>query len=497
LRPTDPSLGAASLLLMVLPPWGGWIPTAAAQQPVRTGMSCVQAEDAKPVSLREAIAQAITDQPQLIIAQQNLSEAHADVVSAVSGFLPAAQASLTDQRYAPSNSEAPVVVIGSTVLGGPQTDSAYAALNITWNLFGSGRDVAAFRGALAGARSSAAALDSQMSDTLSATLQAYADLYEAQVALDHQSAETAALRAIAARAEERYRSGDGTTVAIGQARAAAFDAERSLNQQCRGVYDKAQKLAQSIGMHLTPGTALRVEGTLPPLNAPDPATLDLEHLVEAEPAVVAAWEKIAAAAQKLRQEESEFGPSISLTARRDYLAQNPDSFGEANRHIAPNGTMIALSIQQPLFPLLSESADVQRARAEWRKAKAAYEQARLDTEGRMQTALNATREAVSSYAAARSSLEESEQVLALTQSLYAAGRTDLDSVDRSRIDVDKAQADLKTLSSQKLSAAWMTLRALQPEGFAPLLFQALRLQVQGPDGKYGREGTSGTAFEPP
>jgi outer membrane protein TolC len=59
----------------------------------------------------------------------------------------------------------------------------------------------------------------------------------------------------------------------------------------------------------------------------------------------------------------------------------------------------------------------------------------------------AQREAEASFLAAKTSLGESQQVLELTQSLYHAGRTDLDSVQRAQIDRDKAMTDMRTLAS--------------------------------------------------
>jgi len=44
--------------------------------------------------------------------------------------------------------------------------------------------------------------------------------------------------------------------------------------------------------------------------------------------------------------------------------------------------MIALTIQQPLGPFTSESADVDRAHAKLRKAEAGYAQARLQAEAK-------------------------------------------------------------------------------------------------------------------
>ena len=42
----------------------------------------------------------------------------------------------------PANGGGPVIVVGSNVLGGPETRSGYGSLSMTWNIMSSGRDIA-------------------------------------------------------------------------------------------------------------------------------------------------------------------------------------------------------------------------------------------------------------------------------------------------------------------------------------------------------------------
>jgi outer membrane protein TolC len=169
---------------------------------------------------------------------------------------------------------------------------------------------------------------------------------------------------------------------------------------------------------------------------------------------------------------------VTFSARKDYLGQSPYSYGAANHHIGPRDYRLDLGFEQPLFPIATEVAAVDRARAEVRKAQASYDQARLDAETKLRGALSAQREAEASFLAAKTSLGESQQVLELTQSLYHAGRTDLDSVQRAQMDRDKAMTDTRTLASKRVSTEWAVARALQPERFADSLFAQLHLQVE-------------------
>jgi outer membrane protein TolC len=449
---------------------------------------CTTEQAVTAVSLADAIVKSLSDQPKLNLAKETLVESRADLSASSAAFLPAGQLLVEEARYAPSNGGAPVQVVGNNVLGGPKSDSAYGSLNMTWNLFSSGKDVAGYRGAKAAVRSTSAGLDSQLNETLTDVIQAYADLHEAQVTVDYQGRTVITLKDMAARAEERLKGGQGTTVAVGQARAAELDAERTFNQNCRKVYDKSQALAQSFGHELMPGHVIKALGPLPVADRSSLAESELDAIVESDPAVVAAKEQITAMEDKLKQARAQFGPTLSLTAGRDYLGQSPAGFGEANRRIGPDSYRIGIAFAQPLFPFVSESAALSKGRAELRKAQANYLQARLDSETRMQGAFNAAREALASYAAAKSSLSESQEVLTLTRSQYAAGRTGLDSVQRAQMDIDKAQTAVDTLASQNLLAGWELQRALQPREFAGALLSVLRIPIAAEQWRSGNSG---------
>lgn len=189
---------------------------------------------------------------------------------------------------------------------------------------------------------------------------------------------------------------------------------------------------------------------------------------------------------KLHQAFGEFGPKLSLLVQRDYLAQNANSFGRANRDLAPADYRVDLEFTQPLFPLASEGSDVDRARAELRKAEASYRGAVLDVQTKLTQALSARREAERSYAAAQNSLTDAEQVLELTEAQYRAGRKDLDDVEHAAMDHDSAEADLEKLASQRAFAEWTADRALFPLEFPVMLLRRLNLRVRLPGGNDDR-----------
>lgn len=448
---------------------------------------CGNSQAPHSLELSDAIRQSLFAQPQLVIAQQELVESRSEVRAAVAPFLPSAALSVMDEKYVPANGGGPVIVVGNNVLGGPQTRSGYGALSLTWNVMNSGRDIAGLHGAKAGVRAASSGLDNQLEESLSGVLQAYADLYEAEVTATNEGGAATLLKEIYQRAQERYRNGNGTTVAIGQARTAELDAEQSFNRACRAVEDKAAALAGAVGIHIPGEQRLAAVQPLPMPLVDAFQVGELREIVENSPAVLEAKEKVAAATAKLQQARRSFGPSITFSARKDYLGQSPDSFGAANHHISPSDYRLNLGFEQPLFPVATEVAAVDKARAEMRKAQAGYDQARLEVETKLRGALSAQHEAEASLAAARTSLRESQQVLILTDSLYHAGRTDLDSVQHAQMDRDKVEAETRTLASRRAFAEWAVARALRPGQFPDLLFGQLHLQVEARRWRDGEE----------
>lgn len=452
---------------------------AAAEEFPAFESACAAGDGAREVALADVVASSLQLQPQLITARQDVIEARADVRAATAAFLPNGQAIFSDERYVPANGGGPVVVVGNTVLGGTQTQSAYGSLSLSWNLMNSGRDLAAYRGAQAGSRAAVHGFEGQLADTALGVLQAYADAYEADVAARSQASSVALLKAIHSRAQERYTNGHGTTIAVGQARVAALDAEQSLNRACRTAVEKSAALAGSSGMPLNARDLLIASEGLPLPMLDAGAGPPSDSAVEDSPAVWAAKEHVAQAEAKLHQAQRAFGPSLSLSARRDYLGQDPGSLAAANQHLAANDYRIGLTFEQPLFPLVSEAAAVSKARAELRKAQASYQQSRLEAQAKLQEALAARREAEASYVAAKASLADAEQVLALTQSLYQAGRADLDSVQHAQMDRDKARTEVITLQSRRAATQWAAARVLRPAEFAGLLVRQLHLEAPG------------------
>lgn len=456
---------------------GGLLPFAAIAADMEVPEpKCVAVSASQSLTLTDAVIQSLSNEPHLILAREDVAESKADLKAARTPFLPKGQLIVDDERFVPSNAAAPVTVVGNNILGGTRTYSAYGSVSVSWNILSSGRDMAGFRAAQAGVRASDAALYGQLDDTLSGLLKAYADVYEARLTVDQQSKAVDRLRAIESRSEQRFRQGDGTTIAVGQARSAALDAERTLNQTCSGLTEKSLALAKAIGVQLPAGELLLATSELPALAAAVVDSSDPTAAVENDPEVISAKEKVTEAEAGLRQTHAAFGPSIEIDARRDYLGQDVDSLSLANHAIAPNSYRVGVSLIQPLFSFTTESSAIDKARVALRKAQVSTNQARGDADAKLRTAIAAQVEADASYRAAQSSVTEAQQVVELTVSLYKAGRTDMDSVEHAELDLEKVQTEFRTMASHRLLANWDVARAFQATRFAYALLHQLGIE---------------------
>lgn len=79
-------------------------------------------------------------------------------------------------------------------------------------------------------------------------------------------------------------------------------------------------------------------------------------------------------------------------------------------------------------------------------------------------------------------------MLTLTESLYHAGRTDLDNVQHAQMDRDKAEAETRSLVSKRASAEWGVAKVLEPTRFADALFGQLHLVVEARQWRNPDEG---------
>lgn len=424
---------------------------------------CAAATELQPANLSDLIAVALDGQPQLLIAKEAVEKAHANLLAARTPFLPSVALSLQSERYVPSTITSPTV-IGNTVVGGTrESKTTYGSVSLNWNLYSGGRDTAALNAYKSDLTASQEGVYHQLDETLTAILNAYADVYKAQQSAVVQARILTIQQDMEQRSKQQFQQGTTTTLAIAQATTAVLQTSQQLFETCRGVADKSAVLAQTVGLHLGPDELYRVDELRDPLDASAAAT-EWRNVIDDDPAVVAAKANVNVAEYKLKETKASYGPTLGLEGRKDYLGQDADSWRSAN-HITPSGYRIGLQIQQPLLPMTSEYSAVQAAKSDLRKAQATYQQAILDTEAKYHSAFNAVHEAAASLSAAKLSLEQSQALLSLTQAQLSSGRADQDKVQQAQIAVEKA-TDAVTQATTALTAArWLSLRANEPRTF--------------------------------
>ncbi len=430
-----------------------------------------QGLSAEPIALSKSLQIASQGQPQYLMAIQDQEKAKAGVLKAWSAFLPSAAATVENDRYKPANGGTPAIVVGNSIVGGNgQGYTSYGAVSVNLNLYNGGRDVAGYRGSKALERASEATLDATFADTLQAVIVAYGDLYKAQLALDETGRVLKSLKIIQGTATERYRDGHGTTIAIGKARNDVLDAERQLYQACHTLRDRSDALVKSMGADVSPGKVLVASGNVPSADTElaDAATMDA--VVMADPAVIAARQQVDAAYAKVDQARGAFLPVVSAFAKKDFLGQSLSGFGSANGALGYQSYRVGVSVQQPLGPFTTEYAELETAKADALRQEAALQQVIVDTRNRLHAAFNALLEAKDAVRAAKGSVEESRKLLALTESLYKAGRAAIDSVEQSRIDVRKSERLLEEQTAELRVAGWRLSKSMDAHSFADRVF---------------------------
>lgn len=425
-----------------------------------------------PIPLKIALIQARTQQPQMLIAQASYLQARSTVLNAITPFLPSLNFSVKTDEFVNKSSTSGLSVIGSSVIGGQGTRySNYATVTSSWNLFSGGKDLDNYAGAKAGVRAADADLNDQENKTLLSVLTAYNDLLKAQLTVVQLKRATQLQQQIAQRAEDRFIRGMDTLLTVNRARMTWAQEERTLLQAQQDRNDKASALAQAIGMRLTTGHLLQANSALP--RAPRPSTQDFEQAVQADPSVKAAKERITVAERKLAQAQDAFYPSISFTARYDWLGQNFQSVDRAVNATSPNSFRIGLSLQQSLLPFTSEISAIDSAQADLIKAQANYQQALITVETQLRSALNQAAANLQELQSAHQSAKQARQVLHLSTALFHQGRTTLDTVDQADMQADQEAATARSLALDEQLQAWTVYRILHPTQFANALLRAV------------------------
>jgi outer membrane protein TolC len=434
--------------------------------------SCRPGTTFKPFSLAEAVVIAMSEHPQVLIAQLELKKANTQVLAAVTPFLPAASVSMQGERFVTQNPSVQTTSVGSSVVGGQRSQySSYASLNANWNLFNGGKDLAGYRSAKAGVQASENDLVRQTNETLSTVLIAYNDLFKAQTALLHQAEMIKLLRGVLQRTEKRYEEGVDNQIALSQEKVTFAKSEQGMFQVCQALFDKSAVLARSLGLRLPAGHVFRLDTPIPDVEQMNLNDDDLELIVQDDPGVKAAKERVTMARHKLEQTRASFYPTVAMTGRYDWLGQDPNSVDVAISSTSANSYRLGIVLQQPLGPFTSEYAAVETAHVDVLKAEALYQQALIDAETKLRTVLNAKNQTELSAKSSELQTAQTRLTFQQTNQLFKDGYADLDAVSQAQISLSKEQEATDELLSDAKLAAWNAYLVLRPDEFAEVLFR--------------------------
>lgn len=439
----------------------------AARPEPRGPAPCEQGATVKEVSFEEAMTVAYTGNPQLLAVRQEVNKAAAGVLGAWTGFLPALNFSMVGERFVSYIPGATPVAVNNTIVGGQASVyTSYPSLSVNWNFYSGGKDVAGYRGAKADERAANDDVRDKTGSTLAAAISAYGDLVKAQYSATQQRESILLLRRIAERTLSRYGQGRENLVAVDQARTRAAQAERTYFDACKAISDKSSGLAQALGLKMGAALLLRASTDAIPV-APELIgnAAQFDAVVDQDPGVVAARERIESAQQKLEQAWAAVKPTLGLFGRYDGLGQSRGSFDAAFNATGRNSYQVGLVLQQPLGPFTAETAAIQSAQSDVRKAEALLSAAQVDAGARLRSALNSKQQATRALEAAHESALRAVEARGLTEQLNRAGRTNEDSVDQSTVAVLTETEAAKERATDEIVQGWLIYRAIKPAEF--------------------------------
>jgi outer membrane protein len=399
------------------------------------------ADDARPISLDEAVHLAHHNAPALVQARGQERVNRAGVTSAYAAFLPNVSVSMGGVRQFTGE--------GARTRFNPQTGATEVipaepwtysnGLSLSVDLFDGGRrlfDVGAARANVSA--SEAAEVAQRFAVSLDVQQQYYAVLaaHESEAAARAQLAEAQQeLRA----ATGRLAAGAGTTsdslrsvILVGNARLALLTAQTDL----RNANAALTRLTASPA----PVTALPSDTLDTPVPAVPLDSATLIDLAERGPAVRQAEAQAAAARAGVRSARAPYLPSVSAGYSRGGSGFDP-RFGFGDDPYNYQGSL-RLSLSYPLFNQFTREEGVVRARVAEDNADAQLRDARLAARQQVVQALGTLRTAQQQVEIQRASVTAAEEDLRVQRQRYEVGASTLLDQLTSQTQLSQARAQL-------------------------------------------------------
>lgn len=267
-------------------------------------------------------------------------------------------------------------------------------------------------------------------------------------------------------AEDRFRIGNGSELAVAQARVNVGSARDGLRQIELARSQAQRALELMLGRY--PSAELAVAEQLPSLPRPVPVGLPSE-LLERRPDVIAAERRVAAAFNRVGEARAAQLPKISLTAGGSAVTSDLIVLKDVSNPIWGLG----VNLIAPLYQGGALRAQVEIRSAEQKQAIAEYARIGQKAFSEVENALaaeNALRERQSILEA---SVRDSERALELSLTQLRVGSVDLRAVQQSQLALVSARLALLRVETERL-AQRVNLHLALGGSFEPALTTALR-----------------------
>jgi NodT family efflux transporter outer membrane factor (OMF) lipoprotein len=376
--------------------------------------------------LNALVAEAIANNPDLMIAAARVEQAAA--------YVEAAGADLLPQVYAIGNISGKDSSSGTTDFWG-----AFASWEIDlWGRVRSGREAA--REQLISAELSAWYARQSMAAMVA---RAWFLAVEARLQEGIARDMVAAAQKLVELARERKRVGIGTDydVAVAEASLATYrDAAEQLNLVLR---QSVQAIETLVGRY--PAAELEVADALPDLPGPVPAGLPSE-LLERRPDVVAAERRVAAAFYRVEETKAARLPTIKLTGSLSGLSSDLVVLKERDDPVWGWGGRAAV----PLYLGGELEAQVEVRTAEQKEAVAEYGRAGANAFAEVEEALSASFALDARRPLLAQAVTENSRALDLAQTRYRVGSDDLRAVEQQQLRLFSSKSSLLRVQSEQL-----------------------------------------------
>lgn len=245
-------------------------------------------------------------------------------------------------------------------------------------------------------------------------------------------------------AGERQRIGNGTALAVAQARAANGSYEDMLAQIEMSREQALRALELLVGRY--PSSEIAVADRLAPMPGPLPVGLPSE-LLERRPDMVAAERRVAAAFNRVGEAKAARLPRISLTAG----GSNVSSELLVIKNVGNPVWSVGANLLAPIYQGGALQAQVEIRNAEQSQAVAEYARAGQKAFSEVENALGAESRLREREAILAQVIRDNQDALQLTKVQYRIGAVDLRTVEQSQMALYSAQATQLRVRTEQLA----------------------------------------------